>query len=279
MATIEEKIQSVKGGAAKTDPYVYYKSKLDEIISSVSGKTLQNNGDTSAGVGETSEYDKIDHAWNGWTEVDPNTGDSTVHSGFLTDVATIIATINTLKSKADTHRNNYWWGENMNYKNRPALLKGVYSIRVNVAIEDGGGDELTDAEKEAITAGVYNDEINGTISFHESTNAQIDIVVGEAISIADSIANPLVATLESDVVDARSTLNGINAKISDLDSLMGTTGTVSNGLVTPSGSSGKFGHEINQYKDSLDYATAYGAVMYASGSPGPIVDTLMGNLP
>lgn len=279
MATIEEKIQSVKSGAAKSDPYVYYKSKLDEIITAVSGKTLQNNGDTSSSGEEPSEYDLIDRAWNGWTEVDPESGDTTVHSGFLTDVSNIVASINTLKSKANTHRNNFWWGDNMNYKNRPGLLNGVYTIRVNVAIEDGGGDSLDEAEKLAIQESTHNDEINGTISFHESTNEDIDILVAEAIVISDSIDNPFIATLVDDVIGARSILNGVVGKISQLDNLMGTTGDVSNGMVTSANSSGMYGHEIDQYIDSLAYATAYGAVMYATNNAGPIVDKLIGNLP
>lgn len=172
----------------------------------------------------------------------------------------------------------------MNYKNRPGLLNGIKTIRANVAIQDATnllpeGEELTEQEKQDIVNATHNDEYHGTISFQQDSKDTVNQKVQEAVAICATIPIPVVADEVVDVENAQAILGSVSSKIAEISSFLGVTGTKDNGLVVADGASGLYEHEILQFKDSLAYATAYGAVMYAEGNPGDIVTNLMGNLP
>ncbi len=265
--SIEDKIQSVKTGSAATNPYAPYSIMMNEIIMVAEGITLVNNGNTVAPNPppvELSDFEKIENEWNGYSTVDPITGDITVFPGWLTAIETIRNDIANIMIAANAHYDSFWNHTNLNYKNRPALLNGVHQIRMNVAIQDAGGDTLSDLEKETIANNQHNDLTNGSISFQPSSQDEIRDIVDNAILKVSTIGNPVVAALPIDVIQAR-------------DELL----LVRNDLVTISNKLNIwYGTETNQHIDSLAYATAYGAVMFAEQKAGdPVVESLMGNLP
>jgi len=288
--SIESKIQSVKDGSAATSPYTYLVALFQQINDNLAQKTLQNNGSTSDGDEFTaSTHDLIERAWNGFpgTEDPENPGEYLEFpvNGFLDDVAQIAADLSSIRSRADAHYSLVWSdSENMNYKNRPGLLNGVKTIRANVAIQDAAsllseGEELTEQEKQDIIDETHNDEYHGTISFQQDSKDIVNQKVQEAVTICESIPIPVVADEVVDVENAQAILGDVSFKIAEISSFLGVTGSKDNGLVVADGASGLYEHEILQFKDSLEYATAYGAVMYAEGNPGDIVTNLMGNLP
>ena len=267
MATIEEKIQSVKSGSASSNPYDQFITQSNQIVPALNAITLVNNGDPNDGTTTPlvkSTFELIEDAWNGWTEVDPVSGDVTVHSGWITDVAGVLTHVTTLNNNMSAHYSAFWDGETMNYKNRPALLNGIRQVRINVAIEDGGGDSLTEAEKEAIADAQHNDLDVGTSTFIPSSVDELNLIYEEITTMISAFNNVVTAITEQDIIDARADLPPINAKIDLIGSKFDTWK----------------GMESAQHDDSMAYAVAYGATMFAEGNPGSnAVDSLMGGLP
>jgi len=258
MATIEDKIQSVKTNAAATNPYDVYRTKLDVIVPACNAITLVNTGDQTNGVppdplipgdtGTPSDYEQIEQEWISW----------------LAKCNSFTPEINAIMDTANAHYQAFWNHENLNYKNRPALLSGVHKIRINVAIEDGGGDTLTDPEKQVIADAQHNDLIRGTISFQEDSYIEIQTLIDSAILTINSITNPILAAHIGDVTTQEVTLSGVSTHLSNIATKLDQY----------------YAEEKSQHQDSLAYATAYGAVMFADNNEGdPVVDSLMGNLP
>ncbi len=262
MATIEEKVQSVKSGGAATNPYTHYQTELNEIITAAQAITLVNNGDpTEPEIPEipdpppdppepipVSDFVAIENEWFNW----------------LLAGGSIQMTINDIMSGCNSHYASFWNHANLNYKNRPALLNGVHQIRINVAIEDAGGDALSEAEQEIIAEAQHNDLTNGTISFQPDSYDIIQTHIDSAIAIVENISNPIVAVLPIDVTNAKNELLTVMSNLSTISGIL----------------DGWYSTEQNQHVDSLAYATSYGAVMFAEQKAGdPVVESLMGNLP
>ncbi len=267
MATIEEKIQSVKSNDAATNPYVQYATKMSEIIVGLEGIGLINNGNPNDGglPPAYSTYQKIENQWNGWTYIDPISGLPTIYSGWVNDIANIQYAINSSVGNMNSHYNGFWANSNtMNYKNRPSMLDGIHQVRINVAIEDAGGYSLTDEEKEMIAGQQHNDLVCGTATFNAGAVETVNQLVDEAMILVNAYGDNIIAVVEQDMIDAREGLSPIIALISEINTLFSTWSQA----------------EEDQHTDSIKYATAYGAVIFALKNPDDIVvKSLMGNLP
>lgn len=249
MATIKEKIESVKSDSAKTNPYTPNLITIQEITAASNGITLVNLGDTSSDGTTTSDFDVIADEWSA-------------------SLASVVDAVNSIDSTSDLHYTAHWDAEYENWKTIPGMLKAATDIRSGVAYSDAtnfGDESEWDLDSSAYTGLDY--EVVGTGGFQQSTFDKVAVDTTSIVTDINALApdGTVVATNPGDV------LNFFASVLPDI--------TAIETYLT-----GKYTTEINTYEAAKLYVVSYGYVVQAeSNEEGSnakaIQEALAGNYP